>query len=183
VIVKTTDIDPKDPKLVQFIRKMVKLFQIASEEGATDKILDELDRVIERAGEKIETIILTAGDFCHRSRTGMSEAWPMTQEILDPARLAEWSGANAERLNGCTIELIPLDEVKRIHTQYKGQPRGDQIYLATTEIFEDKQQQMYALRWSPAEWTLVKEHNGPFLHYAPYIRFMFRLRRPPSLEP
>ena len=159
--------------------KVHNLFQILlSEEGANvDEVLKEIDHVIEKAKEKIDTIILTPTDLgCESS---LAKEWPMARQILDPVRLANWSDANTERL-GCAVELIPAEAVQKIYRTHQSKLKGERVYIATKAIIKSDASHLYCLEWRQNGWLLTLKHAGPFLKYDSDTRFMFRLRKLPT---
>ncbi len=81
------------------------------------------------AEEEIDTIVLEVRDFGY-------EHQPMTSELLDPSRLAEWSKQNAHRLpeGYDAIELLPAEAGPHIRDQYKDQPNGEVLWMAMERI-------------------------------------------------
>lgn len=74
-----------------------------------------------------ETAILI--DLCPAD-LGFTEN-PTTAELLDTARLAEWSKANLE---GYVIELCPAEVGPHLSIQYKDQPNGEVLWIAMERV-------------------------------------------------
>ena len=74
-----------------------------------------------------ETITLI--DLCPAD-LGFTEN-PTTDELLDEKRLTQWSAAN---LDGYAIELCPAEVGPHFAVQYKGQPKGEVLWIAMERI-------------------------------------------------
>ena len=124
------------------------------------------------AEESIDTIVLTPADFGY-------ERMPTTTELLDPARLAEWSAQNAERLDGHIVELLPVEAGPHIRDQYKDQPNGEVLWMAMERITDsDGYPGVFAVerdsdgkQWLSTRWT------DPGGQWGLDYRIVFRLRK------
>lgn len=125
------------------------------------------------AEEEIDTIILTPADFGYTRN-------PTTTELLDPARLREWSEQNAHLLpEGYVVELLPAEAGPHIRDQYKDQPNGEVLWIAMERIADsDGDPIVFAVgrdgggeRWLSTNWTL------PGLVWRLDYRIVFRLRK------
>ncbi len=123
--------------------------------------------------ESIDTIILTPTDFGY-------ERMPTTTELLDPARLAEWSRQNAHRLpEACVVELLPAEAGPHIRDQHKDQPKGEILWIAMERIVDsDRRPSVFAVkrrgdgrRWLRTDWAY------PESQWDLGGRLVFRLRK------
>lgn len=123
--------------------------------------------------EKIDTIILTPADFGY-------ERMPTTTELLDPARLAEWSQQNAHRLpEGCVVELLPAEAGPHIRDQYKDQPKGEILWIAMERITDSDGGPLvfYVGRDDGGEQWLSTRWANPDGRWDLGNRIVFRLRK------
>lgn len=125
------------------------------------------------AEEEIDTIILTPADFGY-------ERMPTTTELLDPARLAEWSKQNASRLpQGYAVDLLPAEAGPHIRDQYKDQPKGEVLWIAMERINVSVGCPLVFLvrRLDDGEQWLVGGHAYPASRWRLGGRIVFRLRK------
>lgn len=125
------------------------------------------------AEEEIETIILTPADFGY-------ERNPTTTELLDPARLAEWSTQNAARLpQGYVVELLPAEAGPHIRDQYKDQPKGELLWIAMERIADSDGYPLvfHVKRIVGGERWLYGDFAHPANQWDLGYRIVFRLRK------
>ncbi len=123
--------------------------------------------------EEINTIILTPADFGY-------ERNPTTTELFDPARLAEWSKQNADRLpEGYVVDLLPAEAGPHIRDQYKDQPKGEVLWIAMERITASGGSPgvFYVLRDDGGEQWLYAYWAGPDYQWDLDRRVVFRLRK------
>lgn len=77
--------------------------------------------------ELVDTIILTLSDLGY-------DCVPETTEYLESDWLQKWSTANADRLDGGTIDVLPAEAGPHIRKQYPDQPRREILGIAMKPI-------------------------------------------------
>lgn len=125
------------------------------------------------AEEEIETIILTPADFGY-------ERQPTTTELLDPTRLAEWSKQNARRLpSGYVVELLPAEAGPHIRDQYKDQPKGELLWIATERIVDSgRALRVFTVKRNDGDERRLHAYwAGPESQWYFGNRIVFRLRK------
>ena len=99
-------------------------------EGWACNLISEKVLATRRTKQRIETIVLSPADF------GFEE-YPTTAELLNPTRLLEWSKQNTHRLpEGSFVELLPTEAGPHIRDQYKDQPKGEYLTVASERIID-----------------------------------------------
>lgn len=151
------------------IRLLKSKFRVSS--YATD-LMKSSQFETQDAEESIDTIVLTPADF------GYKGTRPTTAELLDPARLAEWSAQNAERLDGYVVELLPITTGPHIRFQYKDQPNGEFLWIAMERIIDSGSHCIFEVKtdsdgkgWLDAGWA------DPSDLWDMGDSFVFRLRK------
>jgi hypothetical protein len=85
-------------------------------------------------GKPTETVVLAPIDFGYEQQ----QHRPPVTELLNPRRLTEWSEQNAERLpKNRAIKLFPVEAVPQIREQYRNQPKGSILRVATAWSISD----------------------------------------------
>jgi hypothetical protein len=126
-----------------------------------------------KEGEKIGTLILTPADFGY-------ERFPTTTELLDLARLAEWSKRNAHRLpKGCVVELLPAEAGPHISDQYTDQPKGEVLWIAMRRMTDsDGCPRIFCVGCDDGGWRwLYARRASPTGRWELSSRLVFRLRK------
>jgi hypothetical protein len=89
--------------------------------------------VLERQ-QVIRTIILTVRDFGFREK-------PKTAELLNPARLLQWSWKNQHRLpEGYVLEMLRAEAGPHIRLQYDDQPIGQILRMAMQGVMVSREE-------------------------------------------
>lgn len=107
--------------------------------------------------ETVDTIILTLADF------GFDRV-PATTEYLESEWLLKWSIANAVRLDGSIVDVLPAEAGPRIRQQYPDQPKREILGIAMKPI--------------PISVDDDDHHRGKF---AIWLRKTFRLNPVPRI--
>lgn len=152
---------------------LIKVRAGSSVDGRAEGMIKDRAFTTQGVKEEVETAILTPADFGY-------ECMPTTTELLDPERLALWSGQNARRLpEGYFVGLLPAEAGPHICDQYKDQPRGEVLRIAMERItLMNGYSHIFVLRRGDNDVQLLSTSwAGPACQWGLNIKFVYQLVR------
>lgn len=158
---------------------LIKRLRMSAAFYASDLARDVMSRVAfttQDNVEEAETIILTPADFGY-------QIMPPIGELLDPARLADWSAQNAQVLpEGRVVDLLPAEAGPHVREQYSDQPEGEKLYVAMERFRDlDDDPSLFVISREDGQlWlkTFWKSYQNEYVLnlWRTDIRMLFRLR-------